>query len=267
MTAGGNVVVSGQLIPAWTISPFFQSYLAGLQLSNDVSLPNTVLDITAGVCSDSTNVVYIQLGSFTKSTGGAWVAGTGQNGMGNGLTIANTTWYHVFAIVNSGVADIYFDTSASAANAPTGTTAVRRIGAVKTDASAHILAFTQFGDEFLWKNPPIDVNALTPAATQTLYTLNTPLGVQVRAFGYALVVYTGTNDSVSLYPPDMGTQAANAWFTNASSIVVSSAATKNTVYQFIRTNLSSQIAALCNNASAELIWTTFGWEDRRGRDI
>jgi len=76
-----------------------RSYLAGLILSNDGTSPNTVLDISAGQCVDSTNAFVINLAAFTKSTGGSWAAGSGSNGMGTGLTIANSTWYHVFAII------------------------------------------------------------------------------------------------------------------------------------------------------------------------
>jgi hypothetical protein len=53
---------------------FYQSYLAGLQLSNDGTLPNAVIDISAGVCTDSTNATFIKLGAFTKNTGGTWIA-------------------------------------------------------------------------------------------------------------------------------------------------------------------------------------------------
>src|SRR6266851_5243904 len=49
-------------------APFLRSYLAGLIVSNDVGTPNTVLDISAGICADSTNQTYIKLGAFTNTT-------------------------------------------------------------------------------------------------------------------------------------------------------------------------------------------------------
>ena len=68
---------------------FMQSYLAGLQLSNDGTNPTTAIDVTAGVCVDSTNAFFIQLGAFIKNTTGTWTAGSSQAGMGVGLTVAD----------------------------------------------------------------------------------------------------------------------------------------------------------------------------------
>src|SRR5258708_1490642 len=136
--AGGFIVVSQS-----AASNLPRSYLAGLTLANDGVSPNTVLDIAAGTCDDSTHVVSITIAAFTKTTGGAWVAGAGQPGMGTGLTIANTTWYHVFAILNAGAPDVYFDTSVTAANSAAGTTQFRRIGSFLATGAAGILAFSQ----------------------------------------------------------------------------------------------------------------------------
>jgi len=80
------------------------SALGGLTTSRASA---TTLTVAAGKCNDSTNTsgstIYLPSG-MTKSTAGAWASGNNSNGMGNGLTIANSTWYHVFAIINAGVA-------------------------------------------------------------------------------------------------------------------------------------------------------------------
>jgi hypothetical protein len=83
-----------------------RSYIAGLTLSNDGGTPSSVLDIAAGQAADSGNAVMISIGAFPKSTAGAWTSGTGNNGMGNGLTIANSTWYHVILANNGGTRSI-----------------------------------------------------------------------------------------------------------------------------------------------------------------
>lgn len=181
LTSGAFVLGNGTSTPTFfgSIAACFRSFLAGLTLSNDGTTPNSVLDIAAGSCIDSTNAVMITLGAFTKSTAGSWAAGTGSNGMGTGLTIANTTWYHVFAIINAGAADVYFDTSVTAANAPSSTTSFRRIGSFLTDGSAHIIAFVQDGDLFQWKAPVTANGGANPGTSAVLQTLTTPLGVHV----------------------------------------------------------------------------------------
>ena len=150
----------------------------GFLISNDGTTPNTVLDITAGSRPDSTFTAQITGSAFNKNTTGTWVAGTGNAGMGAGLTIAASMWYHVFAIINSGSYDVYFDTSPTAANAPAGTTAHRYIGSFLTNASAQISPFLQVGNLFTWETPFADLSSGS-ATTPTLITLSVPSGFSV----------------------------------------------------------------------------------------
>ena len=133
--------VTGTLALA-RLPAIYGGYLNGIGL-NYVS--TSVLGIAAGGCIDSTNAVLLTATTFTKSTAGSWTAGSGNDGMGTGLTIATSTMYYVYAILKSGSYDVYFDTSASAANAPAGITAYRLIGTFQTDSSANILPFVQWG--------------------------------------------------------------------------------------------------------------------------
>lgn len=177
-------------------------YINGYTLSNDGGTPNSILDIAVGSAADSTNAVMINGTAFTKSTAGAWAAGTAGNGMGTGLTIANSTWYHVFAIINAGAFDVYFDTSVTAANKPTNTTAFRYIGSFKTDGSAHILAFTQVGQFFYWTTAVKDVSS-GGATTATLVTLGSiPLGFTI--FPLALFAPIGGFGNITVWSPSRG---------------------------------------------------------------
>jgi hypothetical protein len=245
--------------------PYLRDYLGGMILSNDGTSPLTVLDVSAGTCSDSASAVLINIGAFTKSTGGSWTAGTGSNGMGTGLTITTSTWYHVFAIMNAGAADIYFDTSVTAVNAPAGTTAHRRIGSFLTDGSSHIVAFSQNGDEFLWLASSLDVNGTALGTTATLFALTVPLGVKVNALFNAGIGGVATIRSVLFNSPDQTsvTPASGAGVANISMSVASIGVSG----QFnIRTNTSQQIRAVCDNNSGVLLYIgTSGWIDTRGR--
>ena len=244
---------------------FFEGWLGGLNLSNDGTTPNTVLDISNGVCVDSTNTVWIKLGAFTKSTGGAWVAGTGNNGMGTGLTIANTTWYHVFAIINNGAADIYFDISVTAGNKPANTTAFRRIGSFKTDASAHIRTFVQLGDEFLWNTPTLDISNPTVTTTPSLVAVSTPLGLKTNALIRGFFTNATNPLTFLMSSPD---EAGNAGVPGGNAtVVVLNAGVVGTFSVNIRTNTASQVQLSSNVTVAgnTMSATAIGWVDTRGR--
>lgn len=257
---------------AWTSGLLpIRAFLSGLTLSNDGSAPNSVLDISAGVCTDSTNVISINLGAFTKSTAGSWAAGSGSNGMGTGLTIAATTWYHVFAIINAGAADVYFDTSVTAANAPTSTTAFRRIGSFKTDGSSHILAFVQHGDTFNWLAPVSDISANNPGTSAVLRTLSVPLGVVVNAVVMPVLENISNGGNSYLYLSDPGTNdvAASPTFTIVPrSIGAAGGVVDSGGFVQMFTNTSSQIRSRLaySDANVTLYINTLGWIDSRGKN-
>ena len=191
-SAGGILAING--------------YINGFTLSNDGSTPNTVLDIAAGYAADSTDAVMITGTAFTKKTGASWAAGSG----GYMCSVTTSTWYHVFAIINSGSFDVYCDTSPSAANKPASTTAFRYIGSFLTDSSSHIIAFTQYGQNFVWSGSGFADVSNGHATVATAVTLHTPLGFVTFPYGriYYYVsadlndqgqFYSGTNASWSLF--------------------------------------------------------------------
>jgi hypothetical protein len=202
-------------------------HISGFALSNDGTTPNSVLDVAVGWASDSANAVMINGGSaFTKSTTGAWAAGTGNKGMGNGLTIAASTWYHVFAIINGGNYDVYFDTSITAANKPASTTAFRYIGSFLTNATAQIVPFKQIGQTFYWQAQRSDLVS-GAATTPTLVTMSTPPNVTT----FPIVEYH-CNNSGTFWSPQMGSSAPGQNICN--NVLVG-------VNNMFATNTSSQI--------------------------
>lgn len=126
-------------------------YLNGFQISNDATTPNTILDIAAGQCRDSTNVYDINVGNFLNANPNltantATKINFGVNGV-NGLdtgSIAASKIYYIYAIMD--VAN--FKTPACIASLalpsvgplmPANYGAYRWIGCCTTDASSHIL--------------------------------------------------------------------------------------------------------------------------------
>ena len=236
-------------------------YIDGCILSNDVTTPNSVIDVGAcqAVDSSTSTGTLIDLAAFTKSTGGAWAAGTGHNGMGTGITVAASTWYHVCAIINGGAADVEIDTSATCANAPAGTTASRRIGSIRTDSSAHITAFTQNGDEFLWLNPPVDLSSVITGTTT--FAVSVPTGVKVNA------LFSGNYVNPNAPPVSLVFQATDTVACVCVQILTQVVNQAIGLGQMnVRTNTSAQMTATVNAGSGTLGIRTFGWIDARGKD-
>lgn len=263
---GTQFQTSDALVPASTgvsgLPALLRGYIDGLTLSRASA---TTIGIAAGTATNSTAASSITLASaFTKSTAGAWASGSGSNGMGLTLVIANNTWYHVFAIIAAGVADVYFDTSVTAANNPAGTTAFRRIGSFLTDGSAQIVPFSQIGDEFLWLTPILDVNTGTLSTARTLFPITVPLGVKVNAIFSASANAAASVPIVVFTSPDQNDISAS--FTTGAHLAAPAAAT-NAAGQFnVRTDTSRQIGARSSQASTALACITFGYIDTRGKN-
>jgi hypothetical protein len=261
ITISGGVIsaVSGSAVPG---------AIFGLALSPSANIfsPSQVLNIAAGQAADSTGNTTLALASFTKSLAGAWVAGSGSDGMGNGLTVANSTWYHVFLIDASGTPDIYFDTSASAANIPSGATLFRRIGSIMTTASgANILWFNQNGNDFLWAVPFVEISNTTVGSGGSNYTLaGSPLGVPVRARLWLQLAYQSLADAVGV-----GTVAQSS---NGSPLTTTgygfniTVATDVLTWQTdVWTDSSAEVYLQSKNANCNVYLNTEGWYDDRGQ--
>lgn len=75
----------------------------------------------------------------------------------SGLSLAASTWYHVYLYLNAGTPDIEIVTTAPAApyngtaRAKTGDTSRRYIGSVLTDASGNVLNFVQYANSIRYQ--------------------------------------------------------------------------------------------------------------------
>lgn len=246
--------------------------IAGLTLSNNATA--TKLDVAAGICKDSTNAVSITLAAAITAgliqTSGAWAAGSTQNKLDTGAR-ANSTWYHVWAIMkdsdNSG--DFLFSLSASAPTMPAGYTYKRRIGSVLTDGSGNITAFSQNGDEFLW---PVTVNA-GPAgnsnnSTASLITLAVPTGLKVNAMFRGSYYQSLLLDGLLFTSPDETDQVpAGSGVGGFASLVADNTAARTGQFS-IRTDTSGRvrIRTEINQGGSYISLRVYGWMDTRGRD-
>ena len=255
-------------------NPLPRGYLGGLKLSRDAGDTSHDINITAGECRDSTNAQNIVLpAEITKQIDNTWAAGDDAGGLEDGDSVGNTEWFHVHLLYSpsTGVVDAGFDTSITATNlladvaaAAAGHTIYRRIGAVLTDGSANILAFSQLGDEFLWDNPPLDHNGSATGTNAVTIALATPLGIKTHAI-FNVYGFDGTAYNIyfsSLYISDEVPSSTAAPLGGLSAIGNDAVGGRVKV----RTNTSSQIRYRCSQNVDNLRVSWLGYIDRRGKD-
>ena len=247
-------------------SDFPAGHLFGLALSNATDAAHDI-QIATGECRDAAGTVNLSLASaLTKEIDASWAEGSNAGGRFN-ITLENNTWYHVFLIRkdSDGTIDGGFDTSISAANIPGGYTAYRRLGSVRTDGSANILAFTQNGDWFRWTTLTEDWDTTGLGTTESNFTPKVPTGLSVLALGNVYISNASNPARVYIRHPDE---------TNATPTVdgpplgsIASPASNDSVINQVQafTNTSGQLRASAAHASTTVRYVTVGWFDTRGR--
>lgn len=257
---GTVVPVTGDYQYSNNTLPLPVGYQSGMTLSNDVSTPNTVLDIASGICRDNTDTVNIKVASsYTKSISSNWAVGTGTGGLDTGTATANN-WYHVFAILrpDTGVTDYIFSLSLSP-TLPTNYTKFNRIGSFRLGASATILAFTQVGNTFLWTSDDggnvAFVNTVSAVTTAVIATPTVPTGVQVEALIRAAIVSPTGLSSFLITSLEQNDQPTS----NAVSLQASGTGAIGTGEFRVRTNTSGQIRIRASQTGVTEYITTAGW--------
>lgn len=143
----------------------------------------TLINFSLGraVIATAADKRYIAVSSASsKRLDATWATGSGNGGRFSGSVSANQ-WWHVFLMRNdvTGTIDFGFDTSASAANKPSGWSC-RMIGSILTDGSSSILDFYQIGDTFYWKVERLDYSSAV-TSTASNVTVSVPSIASVEA--------------------------------------------------------------------------------------
>lgn len=215
-------IANGQTAKAFPYSSFIPFYFNGLGISNNATTPNTLLNVAAGSCLDSTGTFQLTLAAGVVIN----AAANGLNGLDTG-TFAVSTVYKVFVVfdpVTLQAAGAMISVSATPL-LPFGYSAYALIGYATTDASAHFLAgYWSDNDSarrtFTYDAPIIALNA----GTQTSYTgvaltafvppvANTPVVIYSNFTANAaadienLQGYNSTGDAVTIVAPVAGATA------------------------------------------------------------
>jgi hypothetical protein len=247
-----------------------RSYLAGAQLRNDGTSPNTKIDISPGQAQDAGNAGAITLGSILiKDLSAVWSVGSGNGGIASAVSPRQAnTWYHVFLIkrTDTNVVDAYFDTSVTAVNIPSPYTLFRRLGSVKTDGSSNILAFAQDGDLFQWATNVLDVNLANPGIAAVLRALTVPPGVAVQVTVIWSIAGSTTNAPFLVTDPAITDQTPG--FTLAQFSDTTAGTVAQSFWTITRTNTSKQVRTRLAGSDANTVLTgrTMSWLDPRGRN-
>jgi hypothetical protein len=238
-----------------------RSFLAGLGM---IWVSGSSFTVSPGTAADSTNTVMITLNAAMTKTLSAWAAGSGNGGLDTG-TIAAGAWYHMFVIRNPTTlaVDVLFSASATAPTLPSGYTQFRRVGSNFTQSSL-FQKFTQLGDDFQYApDSYLNISNGTVPTSPTLVPLTVPSGIQVEAQFSGLAICTAAG-ALYFWSPDRGpiTQFGGHYFIYSWGNGVQSAG------QFrIRTNTSAQIYVQASAAMGTYYIGTYGYIDRRGRDL
>ena len=184
-----NAVTEAKLDAAAAIQT---NQIGGLKTSNGTDTAHDI-DIAVGAARDDGDVANLVLSTaITKQIDAAWAVGTNAGGLDGTESVGGTpdasTMYYIWLIRRSdtGVVDVLFSESATGPTMPTNYDQKRLIGAVRTDGSANIIAFTQSGDYFRYTGDIIaDVSDATMTAdTFETGTLSVPPSCLTHVYGY-----------------------------------------------------------------------------------
>jgi hypothetical protein len=252
-----------------------RGYIDGCILSNNSGDATNDIDISAGVCRDSTNAVDIVVPAITgKQLDANWAAGSAAGMRNSAAGITNTT-YHIWAVrtAASSAGDIYAHTSATASTVLTALQAetggasyayARMIGSIVRTGGA-VKAFSQTGNTFLWDAAVQDIANTADHTTAVLAALTVPTGIKVEALFHANVINTSSGNHGTLFSsPDITDAAPNT--TAAPGISVGSESSRSAGQFKVRTDTSGRIRYRATTNSIDTWVQTYGFEHPRGRD-
>jgi hypothetical protein len=202
----------------------------GLVVTNDGSIPNTKIDVTAtqAILTDSS-------GFPVRATNVSVVINLSVNGA-NGLdagSLASSTWYYVYLISNGTITAGLASTSATTPTLPAGYIYSMRVGAMLTDGSGNLYRTKQSGRdaEYILTVATNTANPMAAASnvttTGTAYSISgliPPTATRIRGFAsmnfnqnnaYMFVSPTSQYTVSGRYPAAMSTPGT-FWGSNGS---------------------------------------------------
>lgn len=197
-------------------------YINGFGISNDATTPNTVLDIAAGSCLDSTGTFQLNNNAVIKIN----AAVNGLNGLDTGTFAASKVYavYLVWDPVTLQTPGAMISLSLTAPLLPFGYSAFLLIGYATSDSSTHFLkGYWSAGNSstrtFTYDAPiqclsgnqtgytGVDLSAFVPAVNNTPVVLFSNFTANAAADVENLQGYNSTGDAVTIIAPVAGATA------------------------------------------------------------
>lgn len=226
-----------------------------------ISTATASVYVSAGVSVDvSASNLMTLAGTIEKKTTSTWSVGSGNGCLDTG-SIASSTWYWVYLIkrLDTNVVDVICSTSAASPALPANYSAWRRVGAIRTDTAANsnnLLAFTQFGNTWVWTTVITDLNT-SSCDTSTQTTQLTVAPTRLRATIMMGVSKSGATPFLFYKSPDQPAFSGNA-------IAQSPVSNINGFANWMApTNASGQIDIKCSTTSVNVFIDTYGFEMKR----
>lgn len=267
---GANVVDPLTAFPTQA-APFVpHGYISGMVCTNNATDANNDIDISAGVCRDSTNTVTINGSAMTKRLDAAWAAGTGNGGLDTGSKAVSTEYYlHAILKDSDASVDYLFSASRTAPTMPSGYTYFRNIGWCKTDGSGSIVGIivrelSGGGVSIAKKTITNDLDvATTSYTTPANVAVDVMSGVKVKA---DLTYFLSDSNAcyVFIYDPDLSDVAPERTVpsTNVSNINAGTGAALSVTNVWTNTSKQIRIASSETLTALRLAVIQFEWSRR-----
>jgi len=236
-------------------------YINGLTIKNNATTPNTKVDVALGQCRDSSNVYDISLAAGVTIN----AAVNGANGLDAG-SLAASTFYAVFVIAdpsgfNSPVC--LMSLSWTAPTLPFGYGILRRIGAVLTDGSSHILKFYQEVSSnsqvrYMQYDAPISVLS---GGVQTSYTaIDLSVAVPLTNFGRVTIYSAYTPNTAGNNAKYQPTGATADWHIQTGQVATKISDSQFRILPLVASS-KPEISYKVTNGSDALSASVQGYDD------
>lgn len=232
-------------------------YINQMKVSNNATTPNTKLDVSAGICRDSTNTFDINLGNFNgQNNSGTADATTTINAAVNGLngldtgTFAASTLYRVYVVgdaVSGNATGVMISTALPTVGPlmPFGYNVYRLIGYAVTDGSIHFYLAYNTGNNnarrFTFDAPvatsvtagtsatyaAINLTTLVPVVDQLPITFRANWTANAAADTFNMQGGNSTGDAWTMIAPVAGATAHTVGFGIVLSQLVAGVPTVN----------------------------------------
>ncbi len=226
----------------------------GYQHSNNVTTPNTKIDISAGSARNSTDTTDV-----VNTAGTIDLSANGAVNRLDGGTLAANTQYYTFAIAQPGGASPGFLASLSptAPGLPATYTVFRRIGSFRTaSGAATVLPFHHVNDHWYYDTAIRDANMSATLGTSfTNVTMSVPAVQGVEAMFAMTFFHASLIITVNVMPGFLPSTASAGFAYNISS---TGGGTFNLKTQV---DSSARIQVKSNQSSSSVVIDTAGWID------